>query len=519
MIAAATSMINTPTVEWWSIAPELVLGAASIVVLLVAILPSAFARSLAPLIALVALVAAAVIAAMQFDTVYLDAFSGQVDSDQIANAARLLAAAAGAATVLYSLRARPDDGRDGEHYALILAAVCGMGLFAAAGSLVSLFVGLELFSIALYVLCALEAERVESLESGLKYLIIGGLSSAVLLYGSALVYGATGSMDLAAIGDATARGPLLVAGAAMVLAALAFKASVAPLHWWTPDVYDGAPTTITSFMATATKAAAFLATARVLIVAFHPESSSWEPIVAGLAVTSIVVGNLGALVQQRIKRMLAYSSIAHAGYLLIGIVAWEVVGVAALVYALAVYVVMTLGAFALVLLRERQVGASITYDDLAGLGWSTNARYGWLSALPALAMVIFMLSLAGIPPTSGFFAKFGLFDAAVDSGYAWLAIVGVLGSAVSLAYYLRVPVAMYMQAPPEAGHASAAGTGPTAAPQLLPAIGVALAIVTMLLALPPASTLDSACDARQALLVQREGIAGDCGTRVAASRR
>jgi NADH-quinone oxidoreductase subunit N len=505
-------MIDTPTIDWWSIAPELVTGVASIVVLLIGMGRGRLARGLVPGVSALALLVSIALVVGRFGDFSTNAFSGQIDTDPLANLARILAAFAGLVAVAFSLWGRPDDGRTGEHHSLLLAAVCGMGLFAAAGSLVSLFVGLELFSIALYVLCALEAERVESLEAGLKYLIVGGLSSAVLLYGAALVYGATGTLDLADIGDAAHRGLLLHTGAALLIAALAFKASAAPMHWWTPDVYDGAPTSITAFMAAATKAAALLATARVLVTAFHPEAHSWQIVIAAIAAISIVVGNLGAIVQQRLKRMLAYSSIAHAGYLLIGLVGWKYLGVAALGYALIVYVTMTLGAFALVLVHERRVGGPVTYDDMAGSGWpgaDADPNLAWLGALPGLAMTIVMLSLAGIPPTAGFFAKFGLFQGAVDAGYEWLAFVGVLGSAVSLVYYLRVLVVMYMRPRPAAANTDAA----PARTRHVATIGVVLALGVLVLAIVPRAAFEPACDVRDSLVVTAGGELAACAAR------
>ncbi|MCZ4496534.1 MAG: proton-translocating NADH-quinone oxidoreductase, chain, partial [Thermoleophilia bacterium] len=334
----------------------------------------------------------------------------------------------------------------------------------------------------------------------------------VLLYGTALVYGATGSFDLAVIGDSDSRGILLFAGAALVLGGLAFKIGAAPMHWWTPDVYEGAGTPVTAFMSTATKAVGFLVLARVLVTAFGAESSTWVPIVAGLAVASIVIGNAGALGQLHLKRMLAYSSIAQAGYLLCGIVGWDTTGIPALVYALIVYTAMTLGAFAYVVVLEREIGRDATFADLAGRGWASEGR-SIGHALPAFGLVVCSLSLAGIPPTAGFFSKFGLFDGAVESGYAWLAVVGALGSVVSLGYYLRVIVELYMREPNAARAAAAAVNLPAAstgdhrwsAGTQLPVVSglaVALAGATLLLAFVPNKVFELGCDVK-ANLAQR----------------
>ncbi|MCW2956453.1 MAG: proton-translocating NADH-quinone oxidoreductase, chain [Thermoleophilia bacterium] len=509
-------MISKPELEWMAILPELITAIASMVVLLLGMGSKQWNRVACIALSAAAFLGVIVVAMVEFNATRYGAFGGLVDSDQLAQTGRLIAAVSGLVAVVLAVRGRSRDGRHGEFHALLLAAVCGMGLFASAGSFVSLFIGLELFSIALYVLCALDAERSAALEAGLKYLIVGGMSSAVLLYGAALVYGATGSFDLAVIGASDERGLLLYAGAALVLGGLAFKVSAAPMHWWTPDVYAGAGTPVTAFMSTATKAVAFLVLARVVITTFEPEASTWVPVVAALAVASIVVGNGGALAQGHLKRMLAYSSIAQAGYLLCGIVGWDSTGVPALVYALIVYTAMTLGAFAYVMVLERELGRDATFADLAGRGWVREDQ-GAQHALPGLGLTICALSLAGIPPTAGFFSKFGLFDAVVESGYAWLAVVAAVGSVVSLAYYLRVVVELYMRSPDaaradlaaadlpdqsEGEHQWAVGTRmPVAA-----GLAVALAAVTLLLAFVPERVFDAGCDVKRDLVAN----SGDC---------
>ncbi|MCW2925967.1 MAG: proton-translocating NADH-quinone oxidoreductase, chain, partial [Thermoleophilia bacterium] len=470
----------------------------------------AVSRMASIVLTIAALAASTVVSFVEFDTTRFGEFAGQVNSDELANVGRIVVSLCAIVATIFAVRGRADDGRHGEFQALLLASVCGMGLFVAASSFVTLFVGLELFSIALYVLCALDADRASSLEAGLKYLIVGGMSSAVLLYGSALVYGATGSLDYADIGGYAGRGLLLHAGAAMVLGGLAFKISAAPMHWWTPDVYEGAGTPVTAFMATATKVAAFIALARVLTDAFGPDAHRWVPIVAALSVTSIVVGNFGALVQSHLKRMLAYSSIAQAGYLLLGIVAWDETGLSALVYALIVYATMSLGAFAYIMVLERDLGRDATFADLAGRGWIT-ADQSLLRTLPALGMVVCSLSLAGIPPTAGFFSKFGLFQGAVEADYAWLAVVAALGSVVSLGYYLRVGVELYMRAPDasrlaeETAHLPAASVSDDVRPAgtrmpVTAALGFALAVATLVLAFLPTHVFDAGCKARGVLV-------------------
>jgi NADH-quinone oxidoreductase subunit N len=333
--------------------------------------------------------------------------------------------------------------------------VLGMVVLVAAANLVVLFIGFELLSIPLYVLCATRMRREHSLESGLKYLIIGSVGSATLLYGLALLYGAVGDTSLtviAARAGSLRNDTLLLTGVALIVAGLAFKASVAPFHQWTPDVYEGAPTPITGFMAVATKAAAFGVLLRLFDVGLIDAAGTWGPVMAVLAAITIVVGNVGAIGQSSLKRMLAYSSVGQAGYLLAGVVVSTKLGVQAVVFYLAAYLLMNLTAFAVVTIRERESGLG---DDIASL-------YGTGASRPLLAwpMTIAMLSLAGFPATMGFFGKLYLIDAAVDNGYAWLAVFIVLGSAISLAYYLRVIAAVWMRAPSEGeGRLAALTTG------------------------------------------------------------
>lgn len=511
-------MIETPNLDWWAIAPELATGIGAIVALMLGLGRSTGLRIATTVVTLVALATALTLAILDFHTTRLGAFSGQIDSDELANVGRIIAASAGIVGTIFAVRGRARDGRHGEFHALLLAAVCGMGFFVAAGSFVSLFVGLELFSIALYVLCALDADREASLESGLKYLVIGGLSGAVLLYGSALLFGATGTLDIAGVGsfDGT-RGALAWLGGAMVLAGLAFKVSAVPVHWWTVDVYEGAGTPVTAFMSVATKAVAFLVMARVLTSALLPEQDAWMPIVAGLAAASIIIGNLGAIAQSHLKRMLAYSSIAQAGYLLLGIVGWQHGGIAALVYALFVYAAMTLGTFAYVIVVERDLGRDATYADLSGRGWITMED-SLLRVLPPLAVAICALSLAGIPPTSGFFSKLGLFTAAVEADYAWLAVVAAVGSVLSLVYYLRVIIELYVQRPDGERMAQASESVPSngegvwwpAATKVpvVAAVGVVAGLVVLLLAFMPKPFIELGCDADQQVVT---GSGGACG--------
>ncbi|MBV9799409.1 MAG: NADH-quinone oxidoreductase subunit NuoN, partial [Solirubrobacterales bacterium] len=335
----------------------------------------------------------------------------------------------------------------------------------SAQNLVTLFIGIELLSIPLYVLCASEYRREGSLESGLKYLVIGSVGSATLVYGLALVYGATGATNFSHIATAVSHShlhggvlgdPLILTGIALVTVGLGFKASVAPFHQWTPDVYEGAPTPITGFMATATKAAALGAFLRFFYVAVLGEHLTWAPALAVLAAITIIVGNVGALSQSSLKRMLGYSGVAQAGYMLGGVVVVSRLGINATVLYIAIYLGMNLAAFAVIAAVERDAERG---DDISGLN-GLGARRPWL----AWPMTIAMLSLAGIPGTAGFIGKFQLIHALVNGNYLWLAIVLVVGSMISLGYYLRVIAAMWMRGAeePQPGPAAPGAYAPIA---------------------------------------------------------
>jgi NADH-quinone oxidoreductase subunit N len=346
-----------------------------------------------------------------------------------------------------------------------------MLFFVSAENLMTLFLGLEWFSIALYVLVALDTHRKESLEAGLKYLIVGSFGSAILLFGSALTYGATGELGFNAIREATgADDPLFVTGMAMIIAGLAFKASAAPFHMWTPDVYEGAPTAVTAFMSAATKAAALVVTLRVLVTAFPEQAEIWSVTIAVLAVASLVVGNLAALAQKDVKRMLAYSSVSHSGFMLIAVAANTPLGSRALLYYLIPYGAMSIGAFAVVTARERELGRRVTLTTLEG--------YGWERPFHAAAMWVFMLGFAGFPLTGGMLGKFYVFSAAYRAGWWWLVVIGVAATAVSIYYYLSVVRAMFMRPASARADLIVAGGSPPVDHALSVAIGAAL-IVTI----------------------------------------
>jgi NADH-quinone oxidoreductase subunit N len=435
--------IPRPPVDWFAISPSLAPLAAAGACLMVAVLvPPRVRKATAATFSAAGFVTAFVLAAVLFDRSGGESvIAGAIRRDRFAALAAIIIAGAGLVAVAVSYAER-HKGHAAEFYALLSAAGGGMIFLASANNLMTLFLGLEWFSIALYILCAVDAEHERPLEAGLKYLVVGGFGSAVLLFGSALVYGATGELQFERIAaSVTANGlrhdTLLLVGLAMIIAGLAFKASAAPFHMWTPDVYEGAPTSVTAFMSAATKTVALLLSIRVLYTAFPQEARLWTVAVAVIAVASLVVGNLAALVQRKIKRLLAYSSISHAGFILIGVSANSALGARAVLYYLIPYSAMSLGAFAIVAARERELGQEVTLDNLAGMGWERP--------LLGAAMWTFMLGFAGLPPTGGFLGKFYVFSAAYDHGWLWLVVVGVLATAVSLYYYLAVIRALYMR--------------------------------------------------------------------------
>ena len=336
----------------------------------------------------------------------------------------------------------------GEVYALILFATAGMILLATANNLVTIFVGLETMSVALYILTGLVREDDGAIESALKYFLLGAFSTGFFLYGIALLYGATGTMYLPEMADGLAASDAQVmfwAGVALFLIGFLFKVSAVPFHMWTPDVYQGAPTTLTGYMSTASKAAAFASLILVLFYALEglPEEERWGLVLAVVALVTMVLGNILALAQDNVKRMLAYSSIAHAGYILVGLAAGTNDGYAGALYYLLVYVLMNIGAFGVMALLEwdGKEGRLQTIDSLAGIGFRKPVL--------GVTMGVFMFSLTGFPPFGGFFGKVAVFAPAIDAGLTWLAIIGVLASVLSAYYYLRVLFVFWMRAPEE----------------------------------------------------------------------
>ncbi len=504
------AQIQAPEIDYRELSPLFALVGGSVIVLMAGLLRSSFVRNtVVPALTAVALLTAIGLTIWIWEPGDLPPImEGSLAIDTLSLGISVLFYVAGLVAVVLSLRANaPREAGHGEYYSLLLGSIAGMVVLVSAENLITLFIGLELLSIPLYVLCATELRKRESLEAGLKYLVIGSVGSATLLYGLALIYGATGSMQFSQIARAlggpelSATDPLLLTGIALTTVGLAFKASVAPFHQWTPDVYQGAPTPITTFMAVATKAAAFGIFLRLFDQALGLAQLEWAPALAVLAATTIVIGNVGAIAQRSLKRMLAWSSIAQAGYLLAGVVVGTRLGLEATAFYLGAYLIMNVAAFAVVVARER---VSERGDDLASfenLGQSNP----WL----AWPMTIAMLSLAGFPATAGFIGKFFLIDAAVDGDYTWLGIAIVIGSVISMAYYLRVVAAMWMgryeielpSVPPRRVK-TVSGWSPEADTRAQPevaAVAIVFAALTLLFGLWPEPLFDAARDMGSAL--------------------
>jgi NADH-quinone oxidoreductase subunit N len=477
-----------PTIDWGALAPALTLSVAAIVVLLVGLF--AASRSLLAGLSLVGIVVALVVtiggaragAVSVNEMLVLDGFAAFFGVIVLVVAAiSLFLAGDYVDRNAISL---------GEFYALLLFCCSGMLLVVGAADLIMLLVGIEVLSIALYVLSGFTRGRAASEEAAMKYFLLGAFSLSFMIFGSALLFGIARSTRLATIAAALApsagvsllSNPLLLAGLALVLVGFAFKLSLVPFHMWTPDAYEGAPTPITAFMSVATKAAIFAALLRFLAFAVPSLRPEWTAVLWALAVLTMIVGNVAAVAQSRVKRMLAYSSIAQAGYILVGVIAGEEFGGPAVMFYLLAYAFMNVGAFAVLMAFGEPGDADPTVSDLNGLA----SR----QPLLAIAMTVFMLSLAGIPLTAGFIGKLYVFTAGVRAGQLLLVVVGVLTSAVATFYYLRIVVAMYMR-PADA----APGAPPIRMTGLLSALLVILMVATVALGVLPAGPLGFAAAA------------------------
>lgn len=394
----------------------------------------------------------------------------------------LLLLATGITVVLSERFIAEGDYRPGEYYALLLLATSGMLLMVSGVSLLSIWISLELMALSSYILAGYFKHELKSTEAALKYFVLGALSSGILLYGISLLYGATGTVQLFELAQRlpsamAQKGLLVTMGWVLLAIGLLFKVAAVPFHVWTPDVYEGAPTPVTAYLAAASKTASFAILVRIFYQGLPALKFDWQLLIAAVAVVTMIWGNLAALTQRSVKRMLAYSSIAHAGYVLMGVLAANEIGQWAVLFYLFSYTLITTGAFATVILLERKEYAGETCDDYAGLA----KRSPFLAAM----MLVFMLALTGIPPTGGFFGKVFLFAAAVKAGWTWVAVIGVLTSALSLYYYMGVVVQMYLTESTESTPV------PLRAPALVGAIALC-ALITVLLGVLPGPLVEIA---------------------------
>ena len=495
----AVSPISTPSIDWYAIAPDLALFGAAIVIVMGRALMRHHPRvpGAALVIAIAGVAVSAVFTAIQWGFVHDDgpyeALRGMVAVDGFAVFVQTVILGATLLGLLVSSGYLQRERLEApEYFALMLCSATGMMLMVSANDLITVFLSLEILSISLYVLAAFDRRRLTSQEAGLKYFLLGSFSSAVFLYGIALVYGATGTTNLTGIAEFLAGTTLLhdgvlIMGLAFLLVGLGFKVAAAPFHMWTPDVYQGAPSPVTAFMAAATKAAAFAAILRVFVGAFGVYRVDWRPAVWVLAVASLVVGTVAAVVQTDVKRMLAYSSISHAGYVLIGVQAATAKGTSAALFYVLVYSVMIIGSFAVVTVVARTGDDRHSLDEYRGLA----------STRPVLAglLTLFLLAQAGVPLTGGFVAKLAVFSAAVSARQYSLALIGMLAAVIGAYVYLRIVLAMY--AP---GEGETAPAGPRI--QVDAGTGIALAIAmaaVLFLGIVPAVVLNFARDATQLL--------------------
>ena len=430
--------------DLWAILPELFLTQAALGLLIFAAVTKRESEGLVARLSLLSLgvtLGLLFVSASMSGTLPREVFAGMLTLDRFGIFFKVLILLACAATILFSLRfvgRSPYPG--GEYYGLILFSAVGMLFMVSGTHLVSIYIALETMALSQYVLAGYFKRESKSLEAAAKYFVLGAFSSGILLYGLSLVYGAAGTLSLAGVASAFAspvRPVFLVVGILLVACGLLFKVASAPFHVWAPDVYEGAPTPIAAFFAVGPKLAAYAIFARIFFVGFGPGSGDWTPILAASAALTMVVGNVGALLQSNVKRLLGYSSIGHAGYALLGLLAYKTdYGLWAILVYLVAYSLMTLGAFGLVILLESKGYAGESVDDFNGL-----ARK---NPLLAATMLVFLLSLTGIPPTAGFIGKYFLFSAAIKAGWFWLTFLAVLMSAVSLFYYFRIARAMYL---------------------------------------------------------------------------
>jgi NADH-quinone oxidoreductase subunit N len=458
--------------DFYYILPELVLtGGALLLLVADVLLPRRSGNALAWITLIV--LAATAVSLVPFVDTHVEVAHGLLAVDRFALFFKIIFLISAALTVLMSVRYLETEGASpGEYYFLILCATLGMMIMAGGIDLITIFVGLETMAVSFYILVGFIKPSQRSNEAAVKYFLLGAFSLGILLYGMSILYGLTGTTNLrpmAALLAGQERDPRLVLAVIFVVAGVGFKIGAVPFHMWAPDVYEGAPTPITAFLSVGSKAAAFAMLLRIFLEGLPVMSADWRLLFEVLSIITMTAGNIAALTQTNLKRMLAYSSIAHAGYILIGVVAGTPRGVSATLIYLFIYAFMQLGAFAVIVVMRRRDVVGDELKDFSGLSFRHPAA--------AFAMLLFMLSLGGIPPTAGFFGKFWLFSAAIESGYVWLAVIGVLNSAISLYYYIRVVVFMYLKS-------ETIGSEPTINAPLAVVLGVAI-VATIVLGVYP----------------------------------
>src|SRR5919197_826940 len=454
--------------DFYYLLPELVLTAGALVVLIADVALPKDRRAALAWVTLAA-IAATLASLVPFASTRVEIAQGLIAVDRFALFFKIVFLVAAAITVLMSVRYLEVEGASpGEYYFLILCAALGMMIMAGGIDLVTIFIGLETMAVSFYILAGFIKPSQRSNEAAVKYFLLGAFSLGILLYGMSLMYGLSGTTNLRVMATRFAgqeQNPLLVLAVILVVAGVGFKIAAVPFHMWAPDVYEGAPTPITAFLSVGSTAASFAMLLRIFVEGLPSMSADWRLLFYVLSIVTMTVGNVAAVTQSNLKRMLAYSSIAHAGYVLIGVVAGTSRGITATLIYLLVYAFMQLGAFAVVVLRRRDYVVGDELKDFSGLHFR--------NPFAAFAMLLFMLSLGGIPPTAGFMGKFWLFSAAIDAHYYWLAVIGVLNSAVSLYYYIRIVVFMYLKR-------ETIGSEPSASAALNVALAVAVAATLVL---------------------------------------
>ncbi len=473
-------MIPAPPISLAVLAPALIVMGAGCLVLLLDLLPPRASKVHLATVALLGVVAALLTSLAAWGG-RGRGFRDMVILDNYALFFHVVICYGAALIVLLSIDYLRRSGvESGEYYALVLFSTSGMLLLTSASDLIVVFLAIELMSLSLYVLSGLFKGRRQAGEASMKYFLLGAFASAFLLYGIALLYGATGTTNIDRIAAAAAAAPhdtLLIAGLGLLLVGFGFKISSAPFHMWAPDVYEGAPTSVTALIATGSKAAAFAVLVRLLLSGVRAVQADWTAVLWVLAALTMTLGNVVAIAQSNLKRMLAYSSIAHVGYMLVGLVAGGAAGAGAVLFYLLAYTFTTAGTFGVITLCVRAGEEAVDVRDYAGLG----RRHPVL----AFALALLLLSLVGIPPLAGFVGKFYLFGAAVRAGFVWLAVLGVLNSAIAAYYYLRVIVTMYMQEPD--------GQSASVAPSFAGGLALTIAVIgVVLLGLMPAPFVDLA---------------------------